>query len=95
MHSISGLVALATTFTSAMAAVQGFNYGSTFTTGAPKHQSDFENEFSAAASLDGAPGDGFHSARLYTTVVSHPPCGITVQRWVATNQLLPTARRDC
>lgn len=70
MHSIPRLVAVAATFSSALAAYQGFNYGSTFTTGAPKRESDFEAEFSAAAKLVGAPGDGFHSARLYTTVVS-------------------------
>ncbi|KAM7202053.1 GPI-anchored cell wall beta-1,3-endoglucanase [Rhypophila sp. PSN 637] len=68
MHSIPKLVALATTFTTALAAYQGFNYGSTFTTGAPKQESDFEAEFKAAGNLVGAPAGGFHSARLYTTV---------------------------
>lgn len=64
MHTaISGLLALATT---ASAAVKGFNYGSTFSNGAPKQQSDFEAEFSAAQKLAGAPG--FTSARLYSMV---------------------------
>lgn len=63
----SGLVALAGTISTAAAAYQGFNYGSTFTTGAAKQQSDFEAEFSNAQGLIGAPGV-FNSARLYTTI---------------------------
>ncbi|KAI1434668.1 glycoside hydrolase [Xylaria sp. CBS 124048] len=50
----------------ASAAKLGFNYGSTFTSGAAKMQSDFETEFAAAANLKGA--NGFTSARLYTMV---------------------------
>ena len=69
MHSASRLVALATTFSSALAAFQGFNYGSTFTSGAAKQQSDFEAEFKTSQSLVGAPVT-FNSARLYTMVVS-------------------------
>ncbi|KAK3318318.1 glycoside hydrolase superfamily [Apodospora peruviana] len=68
MRSLSGLVALAATFSSTLAAYQGFNYGSTFTSGAAKTQSDFEAEFKAAAGLVGAPAGGFTSARLYTMV---------------------------
>lgn len=68
MHATSRLVALAAGFSTAMAAFQGFNYGSTFTTGAAKTQSDFEAEFKTAAGLVGAPAGGFTSARLYTTV---------------------------
>ncbi|KAK3352378.1 glycoside hydrolase superfamily [Lasiosphaeria hispida] len=68
MHRPSHLVALAATFSSALAAFQGFNYGSTFTSGAAKQQSDFEAEFKTAQGLVGAPGGGFTSARLYTTV---------------------------
>lgn len=52
---------------SAVQAFQGFNYGSTFTDGRAKTQSDFEAEFKAAASLEGTKG-AFTSARLYTMV---------------------------
>jgi glucan endo-1,3-beta-D-glucosidase len=69
MHGTSKMLALASSITSAMAAVQGFNYGSTFTTGAAKEQADFESEFKIAQALSGAPGT-FNSARLYTMVVS-------------------------
>jgi hypothetical protein len=69
MQRIAGLAALAATLSSAVATYQGFNYGSTFTTGAAKQQSDFEAEFKNAQGLIGAPGV-FSSARLYTTVVS-------------------------
>ncbi|KAI1267151.1 glycoside hydrolase family 17, beta-1,3-endoglucanase [Xylariaceae sp. FL1019] len=62
MHSSALLLALA----SVASAKLGFNYGSTFTTGAAKQQSDFENEFTTAANLKGA--SGFTSARLYTMV---------------------------
>lgn len=67
MHGTSKMLALASSITSAMAAVQGFNYGSTFTTGAAKEQADFESEFKIAQALSGAPGT-FNSARLYTMV---------------------------
>jgi glucan endo-1,3-beta-D-glucosidase len=46
---------------------QGFNYGSTFTSGAAKVQSDFEAEFTAAQNLVGTSG-AFTSARLYTMI---------------------------
>ncbi|KAI0150391.1 glycoside hydrolase family 17 protein [Xylariaceae sp. FL1272] len=62
MHSSALLLALA----SVASAKLGFNYGSTFTTGAAKQQSDFEDEFTTAANLKGA--KGFTSARLYTMV---------------------------
>lgn len=64
-----GLVALAATISTATAAYQGFNYGSTFTNGAAKQEADFEAEFKNAQGLIGAPGV-FNSARLYTTIVS-------------------------
>jgi glucan endo-1,3-beta-D-glucosidase len=64
----SSLVALAVA-SPALAAYQGFNYGSTFTSGAAKVQSDFEAEFKTSQGLISAPGV-FNSARLYTTVVS-------------------------
>lgn len=51
----------------ALAAYAGFNYGSTFTSGAPKVQADFENEFTTAQGLISAP-TVFNSARLYTMV---------------------------
>ncbi|KAI0866535.1 glycoside hydrolase superfamily [Xylaria cubensis] len=63
MHTavlLSGLVSLVS------ATKLGFNYGSTFTTGAAKIQSDFEAEFTTAANLKGT--KGWTSARLYTTV---------------------------
>ncbi|KAI1272731.1 glycoside hydrolase family 17 protein [Xylaria sp. FL0933] len=63
MYTIALLVALA----SATSATKlGFNYGSTFTTGAAKMQSDFEAEFTTAANLKGT--SGWTSARLYTMV---------------------------
>ncbi|KAH7031093.1 glycoside hydrolase superfamily [Microdochium trichocladiopsis] len=58
----ASLLALAST----AAAIKGFNYGSTFTTGAAKTESDFEAEFRTAAGLDGT--SGFTSARLYTMI---------------------------
>lgn len=70
MRGTTGLLAFAATLSSASAAYQGFNYGSTFTTGAAKQVSDFEAEFKNAQNLVGAPGGGFTSARLYTTIVS-------------------------
>ncbi|KAF2811943.1 GPI-anchored cell wall beta-1,3-endoglucanase EglC [Mytilinidion resinicola] len=48
------------------AQLRGFNYGSTFNTGANKQQSDFEAEFTTAQGLVGA--SGFTSARLYTMI---------------------------
>lgn len=63
----SRLLTLATAVSGAAAAFQGFNYGSTFTDGRPKSQTDFENEFKTAAGLEGTNG-GFTSARLYTMV---------------------------
>jgi glucan endo-1,3-beta-D-glucosidase len=68
----SGLVALAATISTATAAYQGFNYGSTFTNGAAKQESDFEAEFRNAQGLIGAPGV-FNSARLYTTIQAGTP----------------------
>ncbi|KAH8167804.1 hypothetical protein CIB48_g420 [Xylaria polymorpha] len=63
MHTASLLTALASAVS---AAKLGFNYGSTFTTGAAKMQSDFEAEFTTAANLKGT--GGWTSARLYTMV---------------------------
>ena len=68
MHSKSSLLTMAAAVSTASAAFQGFNYGSTFTDGSVKTQTDFENEFKAAAGLEGTDG-AFTSARLYTMVV--------------------------
>ncbi|KAI2469407.1 glycoside hydrolase family 17 protein [Annulohypoxylon bovei var. microspora] len=62
MYSLASILALAST----ASAIQGFNYGSTFTTGAAKQQSDFESEFTVAQNLVGT--SGWASARLYTMV---------------------------
>ena len=65
----ASLFALAASLsTTSAAALQGFNYGSTFTNGAPKMQADFQSEFSTAKNLVGT--SGFTSARIYTAVVS-------------------------
>ena len=58
--------ALVAFFTLACAQIKGFNYGSTFTTGAYKQEGDFVSEFNQAKGLAGAPG--FTSARLYTMI---------------------------
>lgn len=67
MH-YSNLIALAASLSLTNAVSQGFNYGSTFTDGSIKQESDFEAEFKAAQALPGTNG-GFTSARLYTTIV--------------------------
>lgn len=67
MPSSSSLLTLATVVSAVNAAYQGFNYGSTFTSGQPKAQTDFEAEFKTAAGLDGTNG-AFTSARLYTMI---------------------------
>ncbi|KAL1893180.1 hypothetical protein Sste5346_006612 [Sporothrix stenoceras] len=67
MHSVLSLAAIAAVLPQALAAYQGFNYGSTFTDGSAKAQSDFENDFKTAAGLDGTNG-AFTSARLYTMI---------------------------
>ena len=65
----SSLLAFAASLSTTSATVlQGFNYATTFTSGAAKTQSDFEAEFSTAKGLVGA--SGFTSARLYTMIVS-------------------------
>ena len=59
------IAALAATWT-LVAAQKGYNYGSTFTTNAPKRLADFTAEFNQAKGVQGAPG--FNSARLYTCI---------------------------
>ncbi|KAL5089875.1 hypothetical protein Trisim1_004991 [Trichoderma cf. simile WF8] len=72
MPSSSTLLTLATAISAVNAAYQGFNYGSTFTNGAPKAQADFEAEFKTAAGLDGTDG-AFTSGRLYTMIQGGTP----------------------
>lgn len=60
------LLALAASISSAAAVFQGFNYGSTFTDGSFKQQSDFQSDFHTAKNLVGT--SGFTSARLYTMI---------------------------
>jgi glucan endo-1,3-beta-D-glucosidase len=57
---------VAAALATADAQIRGFNYGASFTTGAPKYQADFEAEFNAAKNLPGA--GGFTSARIYTMI---------------------------
>jgi len=81
----STYLSLAASAATALAATKGFNYGSTFTSGAVKVQSDFEDEFNTAKALVGT--SGFTSARLYTgiqggtddTVISAIPAAISTE----------------
>ncbi|KAK4540310.1 hypothetical protein LTR36_009622 [Oleoguttula mirabilis] len=59
--------AAAAAVATAQAELIGFNYGSTFTDGSAKAQSDFEAEFERAQALPGTDGE-FTSARLYTMI---------------------------
>lgn len=76
MPSSSSYVALAAALSTANAAFQGFNYGSTFTDGSFKAEADFKSEFKTAAGLEGTDG-AFTSARLYTMIVSDGPVEFT------------------
>ncbi|KAH7017721.1 glycoside hydrolase superfamily [Ilyonectria destructans] len=67
MPSANSLLAMAAAVSTASAAFQGFNYGASYGDGTVKVQSNFEDEFNAAASLVGTDG-AFTSARLYTMV---------------------------
>jgi hypothetical protein len=71
MHT-STFLSIAASFSSVSASTvyKGFNYGSTFTDGSAKVQSDFQKEFNVAKNLVGA--TGFTSARLYTMIVCIP-----------------------
>lgn len=62
----SFLLPLLAAAATAEAAVQGFNYGSTFTNGQAKVQADYEADFKRAQTLQGT--SGFNSARLYTMI---------------------------
>lgn len=70
MHTSTFLSMVALSSSASATIYKGFNYGSTFTTGAAKNQSDFQDEFTAAKNLVGA--TGFTSARLYTMIVCLP-----------------------
>lgn len=72
---LSSAAFLALAASPVMGSYAGFNYGSTFTTGAAKVQSDFEAEFKTAQGLISAP-TVFNSARLYTTIVSSRHAGL-------------------
>ena len=66
VHS-SHLLALAASLATATAQTyQGFNYGSTFTNGAPVTRPEYEAQFNAAKNLVGA--SGFSSARIFTLI---------------------------
>ncbi len=80
MPSSSSLLAFAAAASTASAAFQGFNYGSTFNDGSLKVQADYEADFKTAAGLDGTDGH-FTSARLYTMVVSTLFLGNTFPDW--------------
>ncbi|KAK4465249.1 glycoside hydrolase superfamily, partial [Cladorrhinum samala] len=90
MPHIINLAALAAAVPSVLAAYQGFNYGALKLDGNLKQQVDFENEFRTAQALFGAPGGGFTSARLYTTIqggtANHPISAIPAA--IATNTSL-------
>ena len=66
MRSSSALALVASVSTAFAQTYRGFNYGSTFTDGSAKAQSDYQNEFSTAQNLVGT--SGFTSARLYTMI---------------------------
>lgn len=68
MHAVASIAALAAALPIALGAYQGFNYGSTYSDGSVRTQSDFESDFTTAAGLVGTNG-AFTSARLYTMIV--------------------------
>jgi glucan endo-1,3-beta-D-glucosidase len=63
----STFFAAAASLSTALATIQGFNYGSTLTDGSAKSEQIFEAEFKAAKALANTNG-AFSSARLYTTI---------------------------
>lgn len=68
----SSIYALAASLSTAAAASQGFNYGSTKADGSFNYQSDFQSLFQSAKGLAGT-NSGFTSARLYTMIVRLAP----------------------
>lgn len=73
------LAAAISTFSTALAGQQGFNYASTMSDGSARQQSDFETDFKNAKSLEGTNG-GFTDARLYTMIVSTSTLSKTPER---------------
>lgn len=93
MYGAAKLVALAATFSTALGAYQGFNYGATWPDGRGKTQADYEAEFTAQKNLPNTNG-AFSSARLYTMIVSVPGTIIQVlvlEAWLTKT----TASRNC
>lgn len=66
MRVSSSVLAFAGLFSTASAAIKGFNYGAQFNNDQAKTLVDFEYEFNAAKNLPGT--DGWTSARLYTMI---------------------------
>jgi glucan endo-1,3-beta-D-glucosidase len=62
------VLAAAASLSTASAAIQGFNYGSTKSDSTFMYYADFKDKFTTAQGLVGA--SGFNSARLYTMIVS-------------------------
>ncbi len=75
MRIASSVLAAVGFLTTANAAIQGFNYGSTFNNNQAKQQVDFEYEFNAAKQLPGT--SGWTSARLYTMIQAGTTSGVT------------------
>jgi glucan endo-1,3-beta-D-glucosidase len=67
MHASHTVAAWAALASLASAQIMGFNSGATLASSTIKTQSDFENEFTVAQGLSGAPGQ-FNSVRLYTMI---------------------------
>lgn len=66
MRTSTFLTTLTALLPTTLAAVKGFNYGSTFTDGTYKQLADYTNDFNSAKNLAGT--SGFTSARLYTMI---------------------------
>ncbi|KAK4231253.1 glucan endo-1,3-beta-glucosidase-like protein [Podospora fimiseda] len=90
MSHFFSLAALTAALPTALAVYQGFNYGALKPDGSLKVQADFENEFKVAQTLHGAPGVGFTSARLYTTIQGGTDIGpiSAIPAAIATNTTL-------
>jgi glucan endo-1,3-beta-D-glucosidase len=65
-------LSIAATLGAAQATILGFNSGASDDKGNAKSQQDFEREFKAAKSLNGAPGD-FNTIRLYSNIQWNTP----------------------
>lgn len=81
MRTTASILALVAT---ASAVHQGFNYGSTNSDGSIRDQQRFQDEFTAAKSLEGV--TGFNSARLYTMIVSCTQTAILAAEHMLTNK---------